>query len=149
MILEYRKAIPQDTAVCLDIRGKTSENAWSIEQLNEVGITHDMWSDGIKNDDIPGYVCLANNRIVGYCFADRESGEICVVAILPEYENLGIGKRLLQKIIYDFKGYGFKKLFLGCSADKSSRSYGFYRHLGWKFTGEMDSNNDEILELIL
>ena len=149
MILEYRKAIPEDTAVCLNIRGRTSENAWSIEQLSEIGITHEMWSNGIKDGAIPGYVCLTNNQIVGYCFADKENGEICVVAILPEYENLGIGKNLLQKVICDLKKHGFKKLFLGCSADPKSRSYGFYRHIGWKFTGEIDSNNDEILELIL
>jgi GNAT superfamily N-acetyltransferase len=30
------------------------------------------------------------------CFADKNSGKIIVVAILPDYEGHGIGKQLLQ-----------------------------------------------------
>ena len=149
MNLNYRRAISEDTALCIDIRGKTSENAWSVEQLNAIGITHELWSQGIKDDSIPGYVCTSHEKIVGYCFGERKTGEILVLAILPKYENKGIGKILLNKMISCFSYYGFKRLFLGCSADQQSRSHGFYRHLGWKPTGKLDDNNDEILELIL
>jgi hypothetical protein len=41
---------------------------------------------------------------------------------------------------------GHRRLFLGCSADPDSRSFGFYRHLGWHSTGTLDANDDEVLE---
>jgi hypothetical protein len=34
---------------------------------------------------------------------------------------------------------GLARLFLGCSSDPKVRSYGFYRHLGWRSTGVTDA----------
>ncbi|KAB7654891.1 GNAT family N-acetyltransferase, partial [Plesiomonas shigelloides] len=62
------------------------------------------------------------------------------------YENKSIGKTLLYLVIDYFKNSGFKRVFLSCSPDPQSRSYGFYRHLGWSFTGLYDDADDEILE---
>ena len=149
MKFRYRKALPKDTNECIVLRGNTRENAFSVAQLEAIGVTHESWESGIERDKIPGYVCLVNEKIVGYCFGEKESGEILVLAVLPEYENLGIGKELLNKVVSDFKKLGHKYLFLGCSSDPKSRSYGFYRHLGWASTGKLDRNQDEILELIL
>jgi GNAT superfamily N-acetyltransferase len=87
--------------------------------------------------------------VVGYVFADKNSGEIVVLALLPEWEARGIGKRLLDMIVTDLAKLGFRRLFLGCSADPRVRSYGFYRHLGWKSTGAFDANDDEVLELFI
>lgn len=50
-------------------------------------------------------------------------------------------------MIDDFAANGFMSLFLGCSTDPASRSYGFYRHLGWTPTGTLDDAGDEILTL--
>jgi hypothetical protein len=44
---------------------------------------------------------------------------------------------------------GHQRLFLGCAKEPLVRSHGFYRHLGWRPTGQVDANDDEILELQL
>lgn len=149
MNLKYRKAIPEDANECITLRGSTRENSYSIEELAEVGITLETWRNGIHDGDFPGYVCLDNKKIVGMCFGHKDSGEILVVAILPDYENLGIGKNLLELTIKELKLLGHNRIFLGCNSNSSSRSYGFYRHLGWTSTGSIDSNGDEILELFV
>ncbi len=146
MQITYRIATPDDTLACIILRGKTRENAFSAERLEELGVTLDSWQTGIREGSLPGYVGIADSRIIGYCFGDRETGEIVVLALLPEYENYGIGKVLLNLIIEDFKAFGFERLFLGCSSDPKTRSYGFYRHLGWRSTGIFDEVNDKILE---
>jgi GNAT superfamily N-acetyltransferase len=69
-----------------------------------------------------------------------------VLALLPDFENLGIGRELLNKMVKHLAGFGHTRLFLGCSEDPSSRSYGFYRHLGWHSTETFDPHGDEILE---
>ncbi|MNT76683.1 Acetyltransferase (GNAT) family protein [compost metagenome] len=87
--------------------------------------------------------------MAGYCFGDKKTGEIVVLALLPAYEGTGIGKTLLNLMVEDFRALGFARLYLGCSADPKVRSYGFYRHLGWRSTGQIDEADDEVLEYIL
>lgn len=78
-------------------------------------------------------------------FADRDSGEVQVVAVLPDFEGRGIGQRLLELVLRDLAAHGHTSSFLGCNADPASRSHGFYRRLGWRPTGEIDALGDEVL----
>lgn len=146
MTLIYRNATPDDVADCIDLRGKTRENAVSVERLRALGITHDSWSQSVADGSLPGYLCLDEGKLIGYCFGDKTTGEIVVLALLPDWEGKGIGKYLLNMIVQDFVRLGYQRVFLGCSANPKVRSYGFYRHLGWTSTGTFDAANDEVLE---
>lgn len=143
----YRPALPEDAAECVALRGKTRENAFSEEQLRGIGVTSESWGENIHSGALPGHVCTFDGNIVGYCFGARESGEIVVLAVLPDFENRGIGRELLNRMIEKLAELGHSRLFLGCSADPMSRSYGFYRYLGWRSTETFDQYGDEILEL--
>lgn len=145
----FRPARPADASLCVAIRGQTRENAFSEEELRALGITAESWSAGIQDGSCPGFVACMDNQIVGYCFGDRDTGEILVLALLPAYEGQGIGKTLLGLVIETFEGQGFNRLFLACSSDPGVRSHGFYRHLGWVPTGERDEYGDDILELLV
>ncbi|MBF8753632.1 GNAT family N-acetyltransferase [Pseudomonas guariconensis] len=147
--LTYRPAKPDDASLCIKIRGLTRENAFSKEELRVLGITTESWSMGIQDGSCPGFVACVEGRMIGYCFGDRDTGEIVVLALLPLYENQGIGKTLLAMMVDKLKHQGFNRLFLACSSDPKVRSYHFYRHLGWSPTGEKDAFGDEILELQL
>ncbi|HYM35002.1 MAG TPA: GNAT family N-acetyltransferase [Steroidobacteraceae bacterium] len=146
MTLTYRSAVPDGIAECIDLRGKTRENSISVERLRALGITHESWRGDVAAGNLPGCVCLEEGKIVGYCFGNKMTGEIAVLAFLPEWEGKGIGRRLLTMVVDDFAKLGFRRVFLGCSSNPKVRSYGFYRHLGWKSTGSFDYANDEILE---
>lgn len=148
MPLTFRPASPSDIAECITIRGKTRENAVSAARLAEFGITEASWSAQVASNLLPGHICHSNGKMAGYCFGDTSTGEIVVLALLPEYENLGIGKKLLQLMMAQLHASGHQRLFLGCAADPKVRSHGFYRHLGWRSTGTTDSHNDEVLEYI-
>ena len=143
---DYRIAVPADVAACIEIRGMTRENAISAERLASMGITEASWSESVREGALPGVVCTSEGRIIGYCFGDRDTGEIVVLALLPRHEEKGIGRALLSRVCDVLSGHGHRRLFLGCSADPASRSFGFYRHLGWRSTGAFDDNGDEILE---
>lgn len=147
MHLKYRPALPDDAAECVAMRGKTRENAASEDWLRSIGVTPKSWGEGIQSGALPGHICTFDGIIVGYCFGARESGEIVVLALLPDFENRGIGRELLERVIRELAELGHSRLFLGCSADPMSRSYGFYRHLGWRSTESFDQYGDEILEL--
>ena len=142
-----RLALPEDIAACVVLRGQTRENAISAERLAALGITAQSWADDLRSGRLSGFVCTEDDTIVGYCFGDNSSGEVVVLALLPAHEGLGIGQRLLGRVVSHLAEAGHKRLFLGCTADPATRSHGFYRHLGWVSTGTFDPAGDEILEL--
>lgn len=146
MTLNYRIALPADAQACVDLRGRTRENAFSVAQLAAIGVTLASWRAGIADGSMPGHVCLSGDSLVGYVFGDKGTGEVIVLALLPEWEGQGIGRSLLDKLVADFTQLGLERLFLGCTADASRRSHGFYRHLGWRSTGRFDAAQDEVLE---
>jgi GNAT superfamily N-acetyltransferase len=146
MTFIYRSATPNDIAACIDLRGKTRENSVSVERLKSKGVTLESWSGDVANGALFGHLCMDEGRIVGYCFGARATGEIVVLALLPDWEGKGIGKVLLDTVVRDFTRLGFQRVFLGTSPNPKVRSYGFYRHLGWKSTGTFDAAQDEVLE---
>lgn len=117
MTITYRQAVPEDTPACVVLRGMTRENAFSVERLAEAGVTLESWQAGIADGSLPGHVATERGKIVGYCFGERETGEIAVLALLPEHEGQGAGRTLLNLVVDEFKALGFARLFLSCSSD--------------------------------
>ena len=74
--LQYRKAVPGDSAECIVLRGRTRQNSVSAGRLASLGITAESW---------------------GF------TGEVVVLAVLPEFEGQGIGKTLLSKVVQDLR----------------------------------------------
>lgn len=143
----YRRATSQDFARCIEIRGKTNDNPVPAGILNSLGINEQSWGPLIENGSILGYVSLVDNQVVAFCFGDTNSGEVLVLACLPSYENKGLGKSLLELVSKSLFQKTFKTLWLAASVNPEIRAHGFYRYLGWKPTGRLDHNGDEILEL--
>lgn len=143
----YRPATPDDAAACITLRGQTRENAFSRDELQALGITEASWSEGIRMGSLPGVVACQEGTMAGYCFADRDSGEILVLALLPAHEGQGVGRALLAQVVEGLRQRGIGRIHLACSADPKVRSHGFYRRMGLRATGEIDSWGDEILEL--
>jgi hypothetical protein len=44
MTFTYRPAVAEDIAACIDLRGKTRENAVAVARLATLGVTHESWS---------------------------------------------------------------------------------------------------------
>lgn len=146
ILIEYKTAPPDLAADYIHLRGLTRENAITEEALRALGITAVSWAQDIASGQTQGVMALAGNQLVGYGFGNVESGEVLVLAIHAEFEGQGIGRNLLGLVIENLRGHGHTRLFLGCSADPAVRSYGFYRHLGWRSTGALDTHGDEVLE---
>ena len=113
-----------------------------------LGITAESWAAEVSCGDLPGFICIEGSQMAGYCFGASKTGEVVVLALLPCYERQGVGRQLLSLMVAQLRACGHSRLYLGCSSDPSVRSYGFYRHLGWRSTGAVDHHGDEVLELV-
>ena len=145
--VSFGLAVAADAEECVRVRGLTRENAVTAHRLAAAGITAASWARDIETGKLPGHVALADGSIVGYAFGDRDTGEVVVLALLAALAQRGLGRELLRRVVADLRASGHRRLFLGCAVDPSTRSHGFYRHLGWRPTGTLDGNGDEILEI--
>jgi ribosomal protein S18 acetylase RimI-like enzyme len=109
-LLKYRRATPDDIPACVELRGKTRENAVSAKRLAEMGITVESWATDVRSGALPGYVCTDKEVVAGYCFGDKASGEVVVLALLPSYEARGVGRHLLGLVVERLQDLGHKRL---------------------------------------
>lgn len=147
MTLNYRKIQSADIERMFVIRASTRENPISKERLAQMGVTPESMLQGLEREHLCGWVCLVDNAVVGFCCADLNTGEVLVLALLPEFEGQGIGRQLLNHVVAELKEQGTQRIWLAADSDPAIRAYGFYRKLGWVPTGERLANGDEVLIL--
>lgn len=147
MDFEFRRATSEDLDACTYVRGHTNDNALSREQLEAIGGTNESWTPPVDEGLYTGFVVESEGDIVGFAFGDSTSGEVLVVAVLAGFENLGLGRRLLDLVCNELFTQGHTRLWLAASATPVVRAYGFYRRLGWHPTGQLNEDGDEILTL--
>jgi ribosomal protein S18 acetylase RimI-like enzyme len=146
MMLTFREGQPRDIPEMFALRERTRENPISPEELAQLGITPELSTAAMATGRSRSWVCLQGSSLVGFATGDSVSGEILVVAVSPDFEGRGVGKRLLRSVMESLRSAGCDRLWLAASPDPSVRSYGFYRHLGWQPTGGITDNGEEILE---
>ena len=143
--MRLREIEKSDIDDILDIRVSTRENHFSMEDLARVGVTPSSvseWLDG----SVKGWICEISGRPTGFTMGDGASAEVLVIAVRPEYERLGVGKKLLIRLQDWLWSRGHEELWLWSNPDSAVRAHGFYRKLGWQPTGEVSGNN-EMLKL--
>ena len=146
--LNIREAVASDIDALFDIRARTRENAIPRTYLESIGITTESWTASLTSGNDRTWVCVDGNAPVAFCAADAVHGEVVVLAVLPDYEQRGIGKRLLDEAVTWLRSRGCGRIWLAANPDPGVRSHGFYRSQGWRPTGEVQERaGDEILVL--
>lgn len=126
----FREIAAADVPALFDVRTRTRENAYTLEQLRALGITIDSVRRRLEGAH-KGWLCCDADRVVGFCIADRSTGELWVIAVLPEHEGRGIGDRLMALAEGWLDEAGCIRAWLTTDVDPALRAYGFYRHRGW------------------
>lgn len=127
----FREIQSTDMDAIFAVRVATWHNPNGQEELTAMGITHESVRN-VLNDSHRGWLCEINSQVVGFAMGDRSNGEMWVIAVLSEFEGLGIGKQLLKLVEDWLFQEGWKEIWLTTDPDESIRAVGFYRHLGWR-----------------
>jgi GNAT superfamily N-acetyltransferase len=91
-----------------------------------------------------GWVCETGNLIAGFAIIDLLNHNIWALFVRPEYERMGIGKKLQAMMLDWYFDQTDEKVWLGTAPN--TRAADFYRRSGWKELGKR-SNGEIKFEL--
>ena len=144
--MKFRRIEPSDVDAVFNVRLSTRENAITLAELEEeYGVTPALFAKALEGN-VAGWLAEDDGRVVGFATGNRRNGEVQVLAVLPEYENRGIGKALLASVCDWLFAAGHERIWLGANPDPHIRATSFYAKLGWRRSGEM-KGQDEVLVL--
>lgn len=127
---------PGDMAATLEMRTRTRENAVTPQELAEVyGITPESAAEALRTTQA-GWLCEDGGAVVGFAIGDRLTGEVVVLALLPDYERRGLGRALLGRVHDMLRAAGHRRAWLWANPDPAVRASGFYARAGYRPTGE-------------
>lgn len=112
------------------IRTAVTENHLSIEQMAEMGITHDSVAAEMQAGDLACWVANENDVITGFSMADRRDGSVFGLFMDPAHEKKGHGSALLATCEDWLRQQGHSRARL--TTERSSRAYHFYLRRGWQ-----------------
>ena len=129
-VVKFREITAADVPTLFPVRPRTRENAMTLEELQRHGINPQSVTESLTNST-KGWLCEDAGQVVAFSMADRATGEFLVIAVLPKYEEKGIGGRLMALTKEWLAASGCMRLWLTADLDTSLRAYGFYRQQGW------------------
>ncbi|MBK8608866.1 MAG: GNAT family N-acetyltransferase [Chitinophagaceae bacterium] len=80
-----------------------------------------------------GWVCEIQNTVIGFAIVDLIENNVWALFVLPEYEAMGIGKKLHRMMMDWYFTHTKEKIWLG--TEPGSRAEKFYRMQGWREAG--------------
>jgi GNAT superfamily N-acetyltransferase len=140
----FREMEPRDIGRCIEVRTSVRENRYSLEELRQAGITEASVTRMLATTH-KGWVCELDRRVVGFSMGNRSNGEFWVVAVLPEYEGRGIGRKLMDLAVQWLRASGCTGIWLWTSPDVSTRAHALYQKSGWEDCGVQ--NGQRIMKL--
>ena len=129
--MSIREITEDDIPALFVVRVATHENQLSREQLAALNITEETVKARLRGT-FKGWLCEVNAQVVGFAMGDRATGELWVIALLPEYIGQGIGSVLLRRVEDWLEANGCARLWLTTDVDPSLKAYRFYRQHGWR-----------------
>jgi GNAT superfamily N-acetyltransferase len=118
--MRLRPIEPQDLSEIIEVRSSTRENAFSRTALRELGITEKSTAELLCTTH-RGWLCEESGKIVGFAIGDGKTGELWVIAVLPDFEAKGVGSRLLETTEAWLWSLGWTELWLWTSSDLKKR----------------------------
>ena len=141
----FREMTAADVPATFLVRTAAVEHPFSLEDLFKFGITVESCIRQLGTTH-KGWVCEINGIVIGFAVGNRSTGEMWVVAVLPEYEGRGIGRKLLTLTQDWLWSQGCETLWLTTGLPPT-RAYHLYTKLGWKNVGLLEHGGSIRMEL--
>lgn len=135
----FREATISDIIQMQRVRQSVKEN-----MLSDWSLVKDADYEEFLVHRGKGWVAEEDSVIMGFAIADLQDENIWALFVKPEYESLGLGRKLHDMMLiwyFDHK----EKVWLGTSP--GTRAERFYRKAGWRQVG-MHGKNELKFEML-
>ena len=126
--MKIREAELKDIVQIQVVRNLVKEN-----RLSDPGLVPDSDVEDYMTRRGKGWVCEINDEVVGFAIADLVDNNIWALFIHPDFERIGIGKKLHDEMMNWYFSKTDKTVWLATSP--GTRAELFYRKAGWKEVG--------------
>ena len=126
--MNIRVAEIEDIAQIQVVRNLVKEN-----RLSDPALVPDSDVEDYITSRGRGWVYEISGHVVGFAIADLVDNNIWALFIHPDFEKLGIGKKLHDEMLNWYFSETDKAVWLGTSP--KTRAEIFYRKAGWKEVG--------------
>lgn len=124
----YREAEISDIRQIQFVRHAVKEN-----RLSDPSLVPDKDVEEYMTERGKGWVCEMDKRIVGFAIVDLIENNVWALFIHPDFEAMGIGKKLHGIMMDWYFVHTNEKIWLG--TEPNSRAEKFYRMQGWTEVG--------------
>ncbi|MBC6491388.1 GNAT family N-acetyltransferase [Flavihumibacter stibioxidans] len=133
--MTFREATTSDIKEIQLVRNSVKENT-----LSDPNLVSDQDCEAFITKRGKGWVCEIDGRIVGFSIVDCQENNIWALFLAPEFEKMGIGKKLHDMMLDWYFTQTNEPVWLGTSPH--TRAEKFYRKAGWIEIG--NHGKDEI-----
>jgi len=112
-IMETKTVGLEEMRKITDISKTVFSGSWGYTELNEKEFMQLYSSEKMTAHLNSLYLLYKGNEIIGFCSTSREDDQtlICkTIAVLPQYQGMGLGNALAYQVHIDAEKAGFKKM---------------------------------------
>jgi GNAT superfamily N-acetyltransferase len=130
--MHFRKMNSTDVSTAYEITLSTREQSFTREAMTAVGITEEStveMMDVTRSHE--GWICEVEGKPVGFAMGNKDTGELWIIAVLPEFERQGIGSQLHNLTEDWLRSQGRKEAWLAVLQDVQVDGYRFFKNRNW------------------
>ena len=115
---------------------KESKKCYSIDLMTIKLWNLKQWENELRKKYVYAFACFKNYEIVGVCVFQKIfcNAELTYLSIHPTYKRKGLGKKLLEVLLKQCKGFAMEKILLEVS-EKNLAALKFYHSFGFETIG--------------
>jgi GNAT superfamily N-acetyltransferase len=140
--IRIRVATPEDVPSLFDVRTGVRENRMSVAELASVHITPETIAAMLTGDG-RGWVAEDDRKVVAFAMANATDATIFALFVRPEYEGIGMGRRLMNEAEQWLFTRGCDEIWLRTDRNPEVRANGFYQRLGWTNEGIQEDGQNQ------
>jgi len=136
--MQFREATIADIPQIQIVRNSVKEN-----MLSDPALVTDKDCEEYMTIRGKGWVCLVNNRIVGFVLLmhrENNTAQLRYFYLEPEYRGIGLGSRLMDLYMRFLHACGYQKSYLWTTHELTIAA-SIYKGVGFQLTEEKESTS--------